>query len=200
MSGIFLVRHASTAWTGERFCGTSDPPLDEGGRAAADAIAHDLRARLSETPRLVSSPSLRARQTADVIAAALGFDAVETDARWREVDFGIAEGRTFDELIDLAPDVASALIAGDVAVDWPGGEAASTFVRRVTAAWRALPDAGPVVVVSHGGTIRQAIALASGRPVTEVATPAAGSITLLGRSATERAGRGPTLAHGRLEP
>ena len=28
MTVIVLVRHASTAWTGRRFCGRSDPPLD----------------------------------------------------------------------------------------------------------------------------------------------------------------------------
>ena len=32
VAGIILVRHASTAWTGRRYCGRSDPPLSAAGR------------------------------------------------------------------------------------------------------------------------------------------------------------------------
>ena len=30
---IVLVRHASTDWSGRRYCGRSDPPLNEAGQA-----------------------------------------------------------------------------------------------------------------------------------------------------------------------
>ena len=40
-----LVRHASTDWTGVRFCGTADPPLNDAGRREAETVA----ARLAPT-------------------------------------------------------------------------------------------------------------------------------------------------------
>ena len=37
VAGIILVRHAPTAWTGSRYCGRSDPPLDAAGRGGRPA-------------------------------------------------------------------------------------------------------------------------------------------------------------------
>ena len=36
---VILVRHASTAWSGIRYCGRSDPPLDAAGESAAALLA-----------------------------------------------------------------------------------------------------------------------------------------------------------------
>ena len=119
---------------------------------------------LARDTLIVTSPLRRARQTAEAIAAAAGLDDIEVDARWRETDFGVAEGRTFAELVELVPDAASALADGATDIDWPGGEAAADFGARIAVAWAALAvrsaHAGQVVVVSHAGPIRHAIAIA----------------------------------------
>jgi probable phosphoglycerate mutase len=86
---------------------------------------------------------------------------LEIDPRWSEADVGIAEGRTFAELERMAPDLARALARGDAEIDWPGGETAASLARRVASAWNALRDSDPgAVVVSHGGPLRIAMALA----------------------------------------
>ena len=41
-NGIVLVRHAPTSWSGQRYCGTSDPPLDAAGLAVASELARTL--------------------------------------------------------------------------------------------------------------------------------------------------------------
>ena len=128
---VILVRHASTAWTGHRYCGRSDPPLDAAGRAAAERLAHDLAADLAPGTRIVSSPLVRALATAEAIARAAGIGPVLVDGRWRETDVGTAEGRTFEELAVLEPELAARLAAGDPAIDWPGGETASALRDRV---------------------------------------------------------------------
>ena len=46
MAGIILVRHAPTAWTGSRYCGRSDPPLDAAGVAVAHRLAGGLEIAL----------------------------------------------------------------------------------------------------------------------------------------------------------
>ncbi len=119
--------------------------------------------------RIVSSPSLRARQTARAIADLMPGATIEIDDRWAEADVGSAEGRTFVELEAAEPDLAARLAAGDPAIDWPGGESAIELAERVTAAWRDLRASSlPTILVSHGGPLRIAVALAGSLPISSV--------------------------------
>ncbi len=166
---LIVVRHAPTAWSGRRYCGRSDPPLDAPGRAAAARLAADLGPTLPAGIRIVSSPLRRALETATAIADAAGAVPVIIDDRWREADFGVAEGKTFDELATSEPALAARLAAGDTAVDWPGGESAVAFERRIRTAWRDLLATGaPTVLVSHAGPLRVVVAAAFDSPSSEV--------------------------------
>lgn len=177
---VILVRHASTAWTGHRYCGRSDPPLDGAGRAAAERLARDLAPDLAPGTCIVSSPLVRALATAEAIAAAAGSGPVLVDERWRESDCGDAEGRTFDELAVLEPRLAARLAAGDVDIDWPAGETALALRVRVHDAWSSvLADRHPVVIVSHAGPLRLAVALGTGSRPETVAFPAPGTAVRL---------------------
>ena len=166
MVEIILVRHASTAWSGVRYCGVSDPPLSPTGLAEARRLAESLVADLPADTRIVTSPSRRAVATASTIADIAHLPGVELDARWGEADVGVAEGRTFDELSDIAPDVAAALAAGDLRIDWPGGETYASLASRVAVAWAdLLADGRPAVVVTHACPLMHACAIAEGRDV-----------------------------------
>jgi broad specificity phosphatase PhoE len=145
-------------------------------------VAADLAVRLAPTlpgdTRIVTSPSRRATATAEAIAQRLtGPGAtIEVDDDWQEVDVGLAEGRTFEELIERFPALAEALVTGGVPVDWPDGETASDLDRRVGAAWsRMLASGRPTVVVSHAGSIRVAEALATGRRPADIPFLATGA-------------------------
>ena len=162
MADIWLVRHAPTAWTGVRYCGRGDPTLDAGGLELAARMAISLQAGLPAGTRIVSSPLLRARQTAQRIAEALNQPTIEIDDRWAEADFGAVEGLTFEELAAAWPSLAERLLAGDMNINWPGGETSSALHDRVQAAWEDLiMRPGPVVVVAHAGPLRLAKQLAS---------------------------------------
>lgn len=166
MVEIILVRHAPTDWSGIRYCGRSDPPLSKGGVAAAERLAADLAPSIGNDWLVISSPSVRALATAEAIAMAAAIARVEIDHRWREADVGIAEGRTFDELATVAPDVATALAAGTLAIDWPEGERSRSLGRRVGAAWDALVQRGrSAVVVTHAGPLMHAHARAHRRAI-----------------------------------
>jgi ribonuclease H / adenosylcobalamin/alpha-ribazole phosphatase len=155
---IVLVRHATTAWSGRRYCGRSDPALTAAGRAEAVALARRLVTTLDSDVRLVSSPARRATATAAAIAAALGDIEIQLDPRWLETDFGDVEGLAFDELAARHPELAQVILDGTTAIDWPGGETAAALTTRVASALRELADAGqPVVVVTHGGPILYAL-------------------------------------------
>jgi broad specificity phosphatase PhoE len=178
---VVLVRHAQTAWSGRRYSGRSDLPLDRAGRAAAARVAADLRAWLPEDARIVSSPRRRAVETATAIASALGNAPIELDDRWAETDFGVAEGLGFEELTATAPEIAARLVAGDVEIDWPGGEAAATLAARIAGAWTDLVQgpAGTIVVVTHGGPIRVAVSLGTRKPAAALAVPPPGGTVRL---------------------
>jgi broad specificity phosphatase PhoE len=163
---IVLVRHASTDLSGSRYCGASDPPLSDAGRADAARLAVTLAPGLAPDTRVLTSPLRRSADTAAAIADAAGLARIEVDDRWRETDFGLAEGRTYDELLVVAPGLAAALAGGELAIDWPGGEAFASLVDRVATAWHdLLADGRPAVVVTHAGPFLHARAIAGGRPI-----------------------------------
>jgi broad specificity phosphatase PhoE len=166
---VVLVRHAPTTWSGKRYCGRADPPLSATGRLVAADLGVRLAPTLPADTRIVTSPSRRATATAKAIARRLTGATIDVDDDWQEVDVGLAEGRTFDEVTQRFPALAEALVNGGAPVDWPGGETASDLDRRIAAAWSRIAASGrPTVVVSHAGSIRVAEALATGRPLADI--------------------------------
>ncbi|GAA3523591.1 hypothetical protein GCM10022234_19890 [Aeromicrobium panaciterrae] len=74
---ILWVRHGQSTWNAmDRMQGHElSPPLTDLGREQAALAAEALLGR--SVVRILSSPAVRARQTADVIADRLGLDVVE---------------------------------------------------------------------------------------------------------------------------
>ena len=148
----WLVRHASTAWTGSRWLGNRDLPLTAAGRSEAAAAADRLAAVATPGTAVVSSPARRALETAAAIAERLRVRA-RVDPDLREVDVGRAEGLTWEDVRRELPGLADALMVGR-RVDWPGGETADAVRSRVGRAWaRLAARSEPVVVVTHAGVI-----------------------------------------------
>jgi broad specificity phosphatase PhoE len=148
----------------------------------AARLAGELVPILRPSTRLISSVSRRAYETAMAIAAVAGIADIAVDDRWRETDFGIAEGLTFEELERATPELAQRLAAGETWIDWPDGEPAEDLESRVTAAWRdvAATD-GDTVVISHAGPLRIAIGVATGRGTAEVEIPRPGAFVRVPR-------------------
>jgi len=146
---LLLLRHGETPLSVQRrFSGRGDPELTERGRAQAQAAARRLAAY--DVTAVVSSPLLRARQTADIVADAVGAGVV-VDDDLVETDFGDWEGYTFAEIRERWPAEMKAWLAShDVAP--PGGESFTATAARVLAArQRIVPAyaAATVVLVSH---------------------------------------------------
>jgi probable phosphoglycerate mutase len=152
-SHLLLVRHGETDWNlAQRWQGQSDVPLNEAGRAQARALAARMR---GETIGLVASSDLgRARETAGIVAAALGLGVSVADPRLREQAFGEFEGLTGRECEERFPEAWARWLA-----DWraapPGGEAGPDVVARVTPALLGIARASPsALVVMHGRALR----------------------------------------------
>ena len=98
MTTLGFVRHGVTAWNKEgRAQGSTDIPLDEEGIQMAERTA--TRLQLEEWDVLYTSPLIRAKKTADIIAEKQSDIDFIQDNRLGEIGGGLIEGTTEDERI-----------------------------------------------------------------------------------------------------
>jgi probable phosphoglycerate mutase len=165
-SRIFLVRHGQTAWNAERrILGRTDVPLDATGMAQAAALAR-VWPRDAGAVRLVSSPLVRARATADAIAGALCC-AVEGVDALVEQDQGVLEGLPAQELATRHSELLAAWREDPGAVTLPGGEAMRDVQARGIAALDALraETTGTLIVVTHQIWMSAVLCAVAGEPL-----------------------------------
>lgn len=147
MTDVLIARHGQSEWNAlGRWQGQADPPLSPLGRLQANHAA----GRLGDIDVVVASDLHRARETAELIAEALGIGGVHLVAAFRERHAGEWQGLTKDE----------------IEVGWPGYladrrrppgfESDESLARRTDDGLSEVlaRHAGErVLVVSHGGVI-----------------------------------------------
>src|SRR6516225_8306335 len=149
-----LMRHGETRWNREgRVMGRNPVELSENGRAQVEAAIVPTR---SLNPDLiVTSPLLRACQTAEIIAEGVGGIPITEDPEIAEVSYGRWEGMTYHELIN--DPYYAVYRESPVEHPTPGGETIPDVqARGVDAVSRAV-QANPgyrILFVSHGDIIR----------------------------------------------
>lgn len=154
MTRLLLIRHGRSEMNAQRrIQGWLDSPLDTLGRSQAEAVAHRLR---QETPEALYSSTLRrARETAEIIGAALDDVLLVDDDRLRERNVGDIAGMTGEEVEAQFPDLLKRWRESRMVAP-PGGERPRDFWERVVAAFDDIaarhPD-GTVIVVTHGGVL-----------------------------------------------
>jgi broad specificity phosphatase PhoE len=153
MSRVWLIRHAaSVAPTGVAI-GATDPPLSELGLAQATQLVGRLRDRALSA--VWSSDSLRARDTAELIAASHRLSVQATPAL-REIDFGSWEGRFLGDLWQEDPEAARAWESDLRKTPAAFGETVAQLELRVARFWSELErssHAGEVAIVAHRGSL-----------------------------------------------
>ncbi len=185
---LHLVRHGETAWNAEgRMQGSIDVPLNETGRAQAQVAADALAQR--SIGAVIASDLSRARETAAAIAGRHGLEVV-TDPALQERDFGVVEGRLYDEGKAEYGDRWDVLLRGNDE-HFEGGESTRQHYERVAGFMdrlMAAPPAVEIALVSHGGTVRRIRAYLHGGFEREDWEPVANGeiITVTGVSATVR--------------
>ncbi|MBJ8344871.1 bifunctional RNase H/acid phosphatase [Antrihabitans sp. YC2-6] len=160
---FLLARHGQTELSvGGRYSGRGNPALTDVGRAQAAKLAARLGAK-GGISVVVSSPLIRARDTASAAAAALGVEATVVDGL-TETDFGAWEGLTFDEAAQRDPELHQKWL-GDTSIRPPGGESFDEVRERIEATRNELERAytgATVLVVSHVTPIKTLLQLALG--------------------------------------
>ena len=97
---IFLLRHGETDWHKiGRLQGHTDIPLNEEGIEQINAVGDLLLEKGIHIDAIISSPLLRARMSAEIVAKKIGLDngQVTIEPDFIERNFGEAEGLTREE-------------------------------------------------------------------------------------------------------
>ncbi|HLY14701.1 MAG TPA: histidine phosphatase family protein, partial [Candidatus Limnocylindrales bacterium] len=180
MLTLVLTRHGLTPRSDpEQHLGQKiDIELSPAGQAQAVALA--VRLDHVRFERIYTSPLVRARETASIIAQrSPGTPAIEADPRLREMDYGHWEGLTYAQI--EARDLAErqAWEADPARIPCPGGESGDDVAARVNsflmdllAAHDATPAADPaterpVLAVAHSSLNRILVCVALGIAVRE---------------------------------
>jgi broad specificity phosphatase PhoE len=154
-NGILLARHGETNdnLPPLRFQGFRDTPLNPTGRRQAAELAE--RVADMGIASLWSSDLSRASETAEIIGARVGLP-VRLDARLREADRGVWEGRLFEDVERDEPEPYAHWMRAGESFRFPGGESLREQSDRVDAALEDIHRTGelPALVVCHGGSIR----------------------------------------------
>jgi broad specificity phosphatase PhoE len=142
-----LLCHASTAAVrGSAF--SADEPLDPPGRQKLAAFPN----RLLDADRYLTSPALRASQTAETLE--LG---ATVEPMLRDCDYGRWTGRALDEVQAQEPEAVAEWLRNPEAAPH-GGESVLALMERV-ATWLDMQKSKPgtTVAVTHAAVIRAAI-------------------------------------------
>lgn len=125
---LYLVRHGETEWHSEnRYAGSTDIALTPKGIEQGNILAE--WAKGEDIDLIVSSDLSRAIITATPSVLAINITH-KIDPRFREVDFGLGEGLTSDEMQLKFPEARNAFIDAPADSALPNGERGVDAVNR----------------------------------------------------------------------
>ncbi|MGO8953906.1 MAG: histidine phosphatase family protein [Rhodomicrobium sp.] len=118
---LILARHGNTfekgekaVWVGAR----TDLPLTAKGREQAATLAAALQPVKPRIKRVICGPLQRTREHAGIAAGALGVEMpIEADGRLREIDYGLWEAKSTEEIHGFGGEVE--LKAWNERGEWP---------------------------------------------------------------------------------
>ncbi len=153
---VTLVRHGESVGNAEnRHQGRADFPLTARGQAQARALAERWKAEGRAFDLCLASPLLRARQTAEILCAALSIP-LEFDSSWMEIDVGLVSGLAEEQAAQVAPPPA---FSTPYHRTGQTGESRWELYLRAGRGIQALLDrpAGRYLIVAHGGILNMAL-------------------------------------------
>ena len=140
---IYLIRHGKTQANEKHlYCGSTDLPLSEAGAAELREVHYDIK-----NVRFLTSGRKRTKETLELL---FGNVAHVAEPRFREVDFGIFEMHSYEELKDT-PEYQTWLTGDNEANVHPRGESGAQMKRRVLEAFGEIQEDS--CIITHGGCI-----------------------------------------------
>ncbi|MDP2183211.1 MAG: histidine phosphatase family protein [Actinomycetota bacterium] len=158
---ILLVRHPETeANVTGRWVGRGNAPLTAVGHEQVPRLVGEI-VRF-EPDAIWSSPLGRTLAVAEEAARTVGLE-LTIDERLTELDFGDAEGLTYEEAVERGIPFEFKCEDHPVA---PGGESRRDILRRTDEVLAdAMASSSRIAVVTHGGVFRSALVILLGLPI-----------------------------------
>jgi 2,3-bisphosphoglycerate-dependent phosphoglycerate mutase len=153
---LTLLRHGESEGNLSRVLqGQSDYPLTSAGVDQAHRLASYWKSEETQFDLVVSSPLLRASQTAEIIANCLK-SPIQNDPAWKERNFGRLQGANLDELEQRVPPVDFFHPFEPIGEN---GESQLDLYARASQALQKIirQPPGSYLVVSHGGILNKAL-------------------------------------------
>ena len=140
---IYLIRHGKTVANEKHlYCGSTDLPLSETGKAELQDLHYGIK-----NIRFITSGMKRTNETLRIL---FGDVPYKVDSCFKEVDFGIFEMHSYEELKDTP--AYQAWLAGDNESNIPPeGESGEQMKERVLAAFSEIKE--DTCIITHGGVI-----------------------------------------------
>lgn len=152
---IYLIRHGETEWNeAGRYQGHRDVELSP--RGLKQAILLRERLQKENIKAVYASDLRRARETAIIIAEAHGLMVNELPSL-RELNFGLWEGLTYQEIAIQYPEEWKKWLADPGNIRVPGGESYLELQDRVYQTFLKIVARHPgenLAIVAHGGPLR----------------------------------------------
>lgn len=140
---IYLIRHGKTEANEKHlYCGSRDLPLSDAGREELRGLHYGIK-----NVRFLTSGMKRTNETLQILFGDVPF---EVEPRFREVDFGIFEMQSFEELKNT-PAYQAWLTGDNDANVPPNGESGVQMRQRVLAAFSEIRE--DTCIITHGGVI-----------------------------------------------
>ena len=140
---IYLIRHGKTEANEKRlYCGSTDLSLSETGRGELAQLHYEIN-----NVRFLTSGMKRTNETMQIL---FGEVPNEVEPRFREMDFGMFEMHSYDQLKDTP--AYQAWLTGDNEANIPPcGESGLQMKKRVLAALSEIRE--DACIFTHGGVI-----------------------------------------------
>lgn len=171
---FYFVRHGETEWNvKKKIQGTTDIPLNETGISQARRLADELVGKKErgefQVVRAYTSPQLRAFETAQIAADALGVECISLDGL-KEMDLGEWEGSNWDIIKKTYGETYHYWNGNRRYTHTPGGECYNEVLERTLEELQVIleQETENVIVVSHSAILMALRCYIAKRPFEEM--------------------------------
>jgi len=162
---IDLLRHGDVEG-GRKYRGQLDDPLSELGWQQL----RDTTANKQNWQQVITSPLKRCADFAEELTQTHALP-LQTWPEFKEVSFGLWEGKTADELLNVEADAIKRYWNDPINTTPPQGENLLDFEKRVLNGWKNLLSefqGQHILLVSHAGVMRIILCYLLGMPLSEL--------------------------------
>ena len=162
---IDLLRHGDVEG-GRKYRGQLDDPLSKLGWEQLRATTKNKQ----NWQHIITSPLKRCAGFAEELAQTHSLP-LQTESKFKEISFGLWEGKTAEQLLDIEPDNIEKYWNDPINTTPPQGENLLDFEKRVIDGWKnILSDfqGKHILLISHAGVMRMILCHILGMPLTEL--------------------------------